>query len=113
MEGTPKKGQKIRFMSTGRLRLTEMGHLRAAPIPPHRISRPGGRLANIKSVVDTQDRRHGHGTPSTWPPRRCPASKEVKMVLLVSFLTDSRSTKILDALSKLHYERRRVCVPRA
>src|SRR5580693_7523633 len=106
MEGTLKKGQKIRFMATGRdYELTEMGIFAPHAIPLTELG-PGevGFLAgNIKSVVDTKigDTVTDAVHPATEP---LPGFKEVKpMVFAGIFPTDSAQYEDLrDALSKLN-----------
>jgi GTP-binding protein LepA len=106
MEGTLRKGQKIRFMATGRdYELTEMGIFAPHAIPLTELG-PGevGFLAgNIKSVVDTKigDTVTDAVHPATEP---LPGFKEVKpMVFAGIFPTDSAQYEDLrDALSKLN-----------
>ena len=106
MEGTLKKGQKIRFMSTGRdYELTEMGIFAPHPIPLTELGpgEVGFLAANIKSVVDTRigDTVTDAVHPAT---EALPGFKEVKpMVFAGIFPTDSAQYEDLrDALSKLH-----------
>jgi GTP-binding protein LepA len=106
MEGTLKKGQKIRFMATGRdYELTEMGIFAPHPIPLTELGpgEVGFLAANIKSVVDTKigDTVTDAVHPSTDP---LPGFKEVKpMVFAGIFPTDSAQYEDLrDALSKLN-----------
>src|SRR3954470_10771609 len=106
MEGTLKKGQKIRFMSTGRdYELTEMGVFTPHPAALTELG-PGevGFLAgNIRSVVDT---KIGDTVTDAVHPAKValPRFKEVKpMVFAGIFPTDSAQYEDLrDALSKLH-----------
>ena len=106
IDGTLRKGQKIRFMATGRdYELTEMGVFAPFPTPITELG-PGevGFLAgNIKSVVDTKigDTVTDAVHPSTDP---LPGFKEVKpMVFAGIFPTDSAQYEDLrDALSKLN-----------
>jgi GTP-binding protein LepA len=106
MEGTLRKGQKIRFLATGRdYELTEMGIFAPHAIPLTELG-PGevGFLAgNIKSVVDTKigDTVTDAVHPATLP---LPGFKEVKpMVFAGIFPTDSAQYEDLrDALSKLN-----------
>ena len=106
VEGTVKKGQKVRFMATGRdYELTEMGVFSPHPTPLTELGpgEVGFIAANIKSVVDTKigdtvtDAVHPVKTP-------LPGFKEVKpMVFAGVFPTDSAQYEDLrDALSKLH-----------
>jgi GTP-binding protein LepA len=106
MEGTIRKGQKIRFMATGRdYELTEMGIFAPHPIPLTELGpgEVGFLAANIKSVVDTKigDTVTDAVHPSTEP---LPGFKEVKpMVFAGIFPTDSAQYEDLrDALSKLN-----------
>jgi GTP-binding protein LepA len=106
MEGTLRKGQKIRFMATGRdYELTEMGIF-----APHAIAltelgpgEVGFLAANIKTVVDTKigDTVTDAVHPAT---EALPGFKDVKpMVFAGIFPTDSAQYEDLrDALSKLH-----------
>jgi GTP-binding protein LepA len=106
VDGTIRKGQKIRFMATGRdYELVEIGvfspHATALQeIGPGEV---GFLAANIKSVVDTKigDTVTDSVHPSTDP---LPGYKEVKpMVFAGIFPTDSAQYEDLrDALSKLH-----------
>jgi GTP-binding protein LepA len=105
MEGTLKKGQKIRFMATGRdYELTEMGIFTPHPVALTEIGpgEVGFLAANIKSVVDTKigDTVTDAVHPATEP---LPGFKEVKpMVFAGIFPTDSAQYEDLrDALSKL------------
>jgi GTP-binding protein LepA len=106
IDGTLRKGQKIRFMATGRdYELTEMGVFAPFPTPITELG-PGevGFLAgNIKSVVDTKigDTVTDAVHPSTDP---LPGFKEVKpMVFAGIFPTDSAQYEDLrDALTKLN-----------
>src|SRR5262245_10934822 len=106
VDGVIKKGQKVRFMATGRdYELTEMGVFSPHPTPLTEIGpgEVGFLAANIKSVVDTKigdtvtDATH----PATLP---LPGFKDVKpMVFACVFPTDSAQYEDLrDALSKLH-----------
>jgi GTP-binding protein LepA len=106
IEGTIKKGQKIRFMATGRdYELTEVGVFDPHPTPLTELGpgEVGFLAANIKSVVDTKigdtvtDSVHPSKTP-------LPGFKDVKpMVFAGVFPTDSAQYEDLrDALSKLH-----------
>ncbi len=106
VDGTIRKGQKIRFMATGRdYELVEIGvfapHATALQeIGPGEV---GFLAANIKSVVDTKigDTVTDSVHPST---DALPGYKEVKpMVFAGIFPTDSAQYEDLrDALSKLH-----------
>ena len=106
VDGTIRKGQKIRFMATGRdYELVEIGifapHATALQeIGPGEV---GFLAANIKSVVDTKigDTVTDSVHPST---NALPGYKEVKpMVFAGIFPTDSAQYEDLrDALSKLH-----------
>ena len=106
MEGTLKKGQKIRFMATGRdYELTEMGIFSPHPIPLTELGpgEVGFLAANIKSVVDTKI--GDTVTDAVHPATEALAGfKEVKpMVFAGIFPTDSAQYEDLrDALSKLH-----------
>ncbi len=106
MEGTLRKGQKIRFMATGRdYELTELGIFAPHPIALTELGpgEVGFLAANIKSVVDTKigDTVTDSVHPSTVP---LPGFKEVKpMVFAGIFPTDSAQYEDLrDALSKLN-----------
>jgi GTP-binding protein LepA len=106
MEGTLRKGQKIRFMATGRdYELTELGIFAPHPIALTELGpgEVGFLAANIKSVVDTKigDTVTDAVHPSTDP---LPGFKEVKpMVFAGIFPTDSAQYEDLrDALSKLN-----------
>jgi len=106
MEGTLKKGQKIRFMATGRdYELTEMGIFTPHPVPLTELGpgEVGFLAANIKSVVDTKigDTVTDAVHPASEP---LPGFKEVKpMVFAGIFPTDSAQYEDLrDALSKLN-----------
>jgi len=106
VDGTIRKGQKIRFMATGRdYELVEIGvfapHATALQeIGPGEV---GFLAANIKSVVDTKigDTVTDSVHPST---DALPGYKDVKpMVFAGIFPTDSAQYEDLrDALSKLH-----------
>jgi GTP-binding protein LepA len=106
VEGTLRKGQKIRFMATGRdYELTEMGVFAPHPTPLTEVG-PGEvafLAANIKSVTDTKigDTVTCAVRPAATP---LPGYKEVKpMVFAGIFPTDSAQYEDLrDALSKLH-----------
>jgi GTP-binding protein LepA len=106
IDGTIRKGQKVRFMATGRdYELTEMGVFDPHPVVLTELGpgEVGFVAANIKSVVDTKigdtltDAVHPAKTP-------LPGFKEVKpMVFAGIFPTDSAQYEDLrDALSKLH-----------
>ena len=106
MEGTLRKGQKIRFMATGRdYELTEMGMFAPHPIALTELGpgEVGFLAANIKTVVDTKigDTVTDSVHPSVEP---LPGFKEVKpMVFAGIFPTDSAQYEDLrDALSKLN-----------
>jgi GTP-binding protein LepA len=106
MEGTIRKGQKIRFMATGRdYELTEMGIFTPHPIALTELGpgEVGFLAANIKSVVDTKigDTVTDAVHPATEP---LAGFKDVKpMVFAGIFPTDSAQYEDLrDALSKLH-----------
>lgn len=106
VDGNIKKGQKVRFMATGRdYELTEMGVFapHATPISELGPGEVGFLAANIKSVVDTKigDTITDAVHPSTAP---LPGFKDVKpMVFAGIFPTDSAQYEDLrDALSKLH-----------
>jgi GTP-binding protein LepA len=106
MEGTLRKGQKIRFLATGRdYELTEMGIFAPHPIPLAELGpgEVGFLAANIKSVVDTKigDTVTDAVHPASDP---LPGFKEVKpMVFAGIFPTDSAEYEDLrDALSKLN-----------
>jgi GTP-binding protein LepA len=106
VDGVLRRGQKVRFLATGRdYEITEMGVFAPFARAIHEL-RPGevGYVAgNIKSVIDTKigdtvtDAIH----PSTSP---LPGFKEVKpMVFAGIFPTDSAQYEALrDALAKLH-----------
>ncbi|MEJ7731011.1 MAG: translation elongation factor 4 [Polyangiaceae bacterium] len=106
VEGTLRKGQKVRFMATGRdYEITELGVFNPHPVPLTEVG--PGEVAffsgNIKSVVDTKigDTVTDAGKPAT---QALPGFKEVKpMVFAGIFPTDSAQYEDLrDALSKLH-----------
>jgi GTP-binding protein LepA len=106
MEGTIKKGQKIRFMATGRdYELTEMGVFSPHPTPLTELGpgEVGFLAANIKSVTDTKigDTVTDAARPAT---EQLPGFKEVKpMVFAGVFPTDSAAYEDLrDALTKLN-----------
>jgi GTP-binding protein LepA len=106
VEGTIRKGQKIRFMATGRdYELTEMGVFspHAAPLTELGPGEVGFVAANIKSVVDT---KIGDTITDAVHPAALalPGFKDVKpMVFAGVFPTDSAAYEDLrDALSKLH-----------
>ncbi|WP_104987384.1 translation elongation factor 4 [Sorangium cellulosum] len=106
VDGVLRKGQKVRFMATGRdYEITEMGvftpHATAlTELGPGEV---GFLVGNIKSVVDTKigDTVTDAVHPATTP---LPGFKEVKpMVFAGIFPTDSAQYEDLrDALSKLH-----------
>jgi GTP-binding protein LepA len=106
VDGTLRKGQKVRFLATGRdYELTEMGVFspHATPLTELGPGEVGFLAANIKSVVDTKigDTVTDAVHPATNP---LPGFKEVKpMVFAGIFPTDSAQYEDLrDALSKLH-----------
>ena len=106
VEGTIRKGQKIRFMATGRdYELTEMGIFapHATAISELGPGEVGFLAANIKSVVDTKigDTVTDAVHPAT---EQLPGFKEVKpMVFAGIFPTDSAQYEDLrDALTKLN-----------
>ncbi|WP_437493168.1 translation elongation factor 4 [Sorangium sp. So ce1014] len=106
VDGVLRKGQKIRFMATGRdYELTEMGVFtpHAAAITELGPGEVGFLVGNIKSVVDTKigDTVTDAVHPATVA---LPGFKEVKpMVFAGIFPTDSAQYEDLrDALSKLH-----------
>jgi len=106
VDGSIRKGQKVRFMATGRdYELTEMGIFtpHATPITELGPGEVGFLAANIKSVVDTKigDTVTDAVHPATVP---LPGFKEVKpMVFAGIYPTDSAQYEDLrDALSKLN-----------
>ena len=106
VDGTIRKGQKIRFMATGRdYELVEIGVFspHATALQELGPGEVGFLAANIKSVVDTKigDTVTDSVHPST---DALPGYKEVKpMVFAGIFPTDSAQYEDLrDALSKLH-----------
>ncbi|KYF94765.1 elongation factor 4 [Sorangium cellulosum] len=106
VDGILRKGQKVRFMATGRdYELTEMGVFtpHATAITELGPGEVGFLVGNIKSVVDTKigDTVTDAVHPATIP---LPGFKEVKpMVFAGIFPTDSAQYEDLrDALSKLH-----------
>ncbi|WP_437517195.1 translation elongation factor 4 [Sorangium sp. So ce1099] len=106
VDGILRKGQKVRFMATGRdYELTEMGVFtpHATAITELGPGEVGFLVGNIKSVVDTKigDTVTDAVHPATTP---LPGFKEVKpMVFAGIFPTDSAQYEDLrDALSKLH-----------
>ncbi|WP_438030465.1 translation elongation factor 4 [Sorangium sp. So ce233] len=106
VDGILRKGQKVRFMATGRdYEVTEMGVFtpHAAAITELGPGEVGFLVGNIKSVVDTKigDTVTDAVHPATTP---LPGFKEVKpMVFAGIFPTDSAQYEDLrDALSKLH-----------
>jgi GTP-binding protein LepA len=106
VDGSIRKGQKVRFMATGRdYEITEMGVFTPHPsaltdLGPGEV---GFLVANIRSVVDTKigDTVTDAVHPATTP---LPGFKEVKpMVFAGIFPTDSAQYEDLrDALSKLN-----------
>jgi GTP-binding protein LepA len=106
VDGTLRKGQKIRFMATGRdYELTEIGVFAPHPTPLTELGpgEVGFLVASIKSVVDTKI--GDTVTDATHPAKTAlPGFKEVKpMVFAGVFPTDSAQYEDLrDALSKLH-----------
>ena len=106
VDGTIRRGQKIRFMATGRdYELVEIGVFspHATALQELGPGEVGFLAANIKSVVDTKigDTVTDSVHPST---DALPGYKEVKpMVFAGIFPTDSAQYEDLrDALSKLH-----------
>jgi GTP-binding protein LepA len=106
VDGSIKKGQKIRFMATGRdYELTEMGVFAPHPTPLTELGpgEVGFLAANIKSVTDTKigDTVTDAARPASEP---LPGFKEVKpMVFAGVFPTDSAAYEDLrDALTKLN-----------
>ena len=106
IEGTLRKGQKVRFMATGRdYEIVEMGVFspHATPLTELGPGEVGFFSGNIKSVVDTKigDTVTDAVHPATVS---LPGFKEVKpMVFAGIFPTDSAQYEDLrDALSKLH-----------
>ncbi|WP_437641329.1 translation elongation factor 4 [Sorangium sp. So ce854] len=106
VDGIIRKGQKVRFMATGRdYEITEMGVFtpHATAITELGPGEVGFLVGNIKSVVDTKigDTVTDAVHPATTP---LPGFKEVKpMVFAGIFPTDSAQYEDLrDALSKLH-----------
>jgi GTP-binding protein LepA len=106
IDGTLRKGQKVRFMATGRdYELTELGVFNPHPIAAEELGpgEVGFLAANIKSVVDTKigDTVTDAVHPATVA---LPGFKEVKpMVFAGIFPTDSAQYEDLrDALTKLH-----------
>ncbi len=105
VDGTLKKGQKVRFMATGRdYEITEMGVFTPFPTPLTEIcaGEVGFIAGNIKTVHDTKigDTVTDAVHPATEP---LPGFKDVKpMVFAGVFPTDSAQYDDLrDALSKL------------
>ncbi|WP_437738036.1 translation elongation factor 4 [Sorangium sp. So ce1335] len=106
VDGILRKGQKVRFLATGRdYEITEMGVFtpHATAITELGPGEVGFLVGNIKSVVDTKigDTVTDAVHPATTP---LPGFKEVKpMVFAGIFPTDSAQYEDLrDALSKLH-----------
>ncbi|WP_438020878.1 translation elongation factor 4 [Sorangium sp. So ce315] len=106
VDGVIRKGQKVRFLATGRdYEITEMGVFtpHATAITELGPGEVGFLVGNIKSVVDTKigDTVTDAVHPATVP---LPGFKEVKpMVFAGIFPTDSAQYEDLrDALSKLH-----------
>ncbi|MGK3993803.1 translation elongation factor 4 [Sorangium sp. So ce1024] len=106
VDGVIRKGQKVRFLATGRdYEITEMGVFtpHATAITELGPGEVGFLVGNIKSVVDTKigDTVTDAVHPATTP---LPGFKEVKpMVFAGIFPTDSAQYEDLrDALSKLH-----------
>ncbi len=106
MEGTLKKGERIKFMATGRTYdVTEIGCFAPHPAALNELGpgEVGFLAANIKSTEDTKigdtvtHYHHGTDTP-------LPGFREIKpMVFAGIFPTDSADYENLrDALSKLH-----------
>ncbi len=105
VDGSLKKGQKVRFMATGRdYEITEMGVFTPFPttLTEIKTGEVGFIAGNIKTVIDTKigDTVTDAVHPSTNP---LPGFKEVKpMVFAGIFPTDSAQYEDLrDALSKL------------
>ncbi|MEZ4296050.1 MAG: translation elongation factor 4 [Polyangiaceae bacterium] len=106
VDGYLRRGQKVRFMATGRdYELTEIGVFAPHPKPLEELGpgEVGFLVANIKSVVDTKigDTVTDAGKPATVA---LPGFKEVKpMVFAGVFPTDSAQYEDLrDALTKLN-----------
>jgi GTP-binding protein LepA len=106
MEGTLKKGEKIKFMATGRAyEVTELGCFSPHPAPLEELGpgEVGFMAANVKSTEDTKigdtvtHEKHGATEP-------LPGFREVKpMVFAGVYPTDSAEYENLrDALAKLH-----------
>jgi GTP-binding protein LepA len=106
MEGTLKKGDKIKFMATGRAyEVTEIGAFTPHPTPLEELGpgEVGFMAANVKSTEDTKigdtvtHDKHGATEP-------LPGFREVKpMVFAGVYPTDSAEYENLrDALAKLH-----------
>src|SRR5688572_4565780 len=106
VDGVLKKGQKVRFMATGRdYEVTELGIFspHAAAVTELGVGEVGFMAASIKSVVDTKI--GDTVTDAVHPSKNAlPGFKEVKpMVFAGVFPTDSAQYEDLrDALSKLH-----------
>jgi GTP-binding protein LepA len=106
VDGTVRRGQKVRFLATGRdYEIVEMGVFSPHPTPLTELGpgEVGFFAAAIKSVTDTKigDTVTDAVHPATVP---LPGFKEVKpMVFAGVFPTDSAQYEDLrDALSKLH-----------
>ena len=106
VDGVLKKGQKVRFLATGRdYEITEMGVFSPHPkaLTELRAGEVGYLAGNIKSVVDTKigDTVTDAGKPTT---QALPGFKDVKpMVFAGIFPTDSAQYEDLrEALAKLH-----------
>jgi GTP-binding protein LepA len=106
MEGTLRKGDKIKFMATGRAyEVTELGCFSPHPSPLEELGpgEVGFMAANVKSTEDTKigdtltHEKHGATEP-------LPGFREVKpMVFAGIYPTDSAEYENLrDALAKLH-----------
>ena len=106
VDGEVKKGDKVKFMATGRtFELTDIGCFGPHPIPLKKLSagEVGFAAASIKTTEDTKiGDTLTHATGGAETP--LPGFKEVKpMVFAGLFPTDSAQYEDLrDALSKLH-----------
>ena len=106
MQGTMRKGQRIRFMSNAKVYEVEsMGVLMPKPVEIGELSagEVGFFAATIKNVADTQDRRHRHRRRASRCRISLPGFEDIKpMVFAGLYTVDSHEHTLLrDALEKL------------
>ena len=106
IDGTIKKGMKIRFFNTGREYLVEtIGVNRPRPTPINELGRRRGRLSDRVDQDGRRraDRRHDHRRRAACRPNRFPGFQEVKpMVFAGLYPIDSAQYEDLrDAMDKL------------